>query len=53
MADDEALPDPVTALQVSAMQQHEMYLSWVQAGFSDCQALELLKAFIMAMVLKQ
>jgi hypothetical protein len=43
---------PLTALQVSALQQHEMYASWVEAGFTDHQALELLKSFIMAMVLK-
>lgn len=50
MADE--VPDPVTALQFSAMQQHEMFSSWVDAGFTEYQALELLKAFIMGMVLK-
>lgn len=51
-ADDDGIPDPVTALQFSAMQQHEMFTSWVDVGFTEYQALELLKAFIMAMVLK-
>lgn len=57
MTDDEdeggELPfEPLTLLQVSAMQQHEMFTSWEEAGFTEHQALELLKAFIMALVLK-
>lgn len=50
MPDD--VPDPLTALQVGALQQHEMFLSWIAAGFTEYQALELLKAVVMAMVLK-
>jgi len=29
-----------------------MYLAWVSVGFTEAQALELLKAVVMAMVLK-
>lgn len=29
-----------------AVAQHEMYLAWVQAGFTPDQALELVKAVI-------
>lgn len=44
--------DPMTLLAVASAQQHEMYLGWIAAGFSESQALELLKAFITAMVMK-
>ena len=44
--------DPVTLLQAGAASQHEMYLAWVSVGFTEAQALELLKAVVMAMVLK-
>jgi hypothetical protein len=52
MADEPPREDPITALQVSAVQQHEMFLAWQVAGFDAAQALELLKAVIMAMILK-
>jgi PIN domain nuclease of toxin-antitoxin system len=44
--------DPITNLATASAQQHEMFLAWVAAGFTEAQALELLKAFITAMVLK-
>jgi hypothetical protein len=50
--DDDAPEDPLTLLQAGAMQQHEMYLAWVTAGFTEAQALKLLKAVVTAMVLK-
>lgn len=45
-------PDPMTELAGAAAQQHELYLGWIAAGFTEAQALELLKAFITALVLK-
>lgn len=49
MPDD--LPgDPVSALQAGAAQQHEMFLAWQAAGFSEPQALELLKVVIATMI---
>jgi hypothetical protein len=52
MADEETPQDPMTELAVAATQQHEMYLGWMSAGFTDAQSMELLKAFITAMVMK-
>ena len=42
--------DPLTLLQTGAVNQHEMYLSWVQAGFTEEQALDLLKAVITSLI---
>lgn len=50
---DEVPEDPLTALQAGAFQQHEMYLAWLAAGFTDYQALELLKTLIIAMIRHQ
>lgn len=44
--------DPVTALTEVAVQQHEMFIAWAAAGFTEAQALDLLKAFITATVQK-
>jgi hypothetical protein len=53
MADDDGPPeDPMTALQAGAAQQHEMFVAWVVAGFTEAQALELLKAVVTALILK-
>lgn len=54
MADEanEVPPDPVTDLMSASAQQHEMYLAWVAAGFTETQALELLETFITALVQK-
>jgi hypothetical protein len=41
MADDELPTDPFTELAASAVQLHELYLSWVDAGFTEAQAMEL------------
>ena len=34
--------DPMTALAIGASQQHELFMAWVQAGFTRAEALELL-----------
>jgi hypothetical protein len=38
------------AMMETAISQHEMYLSWVEAGFTPEQALELLKVIISEIV---
>ena len=38
--------DPIGDLAEAAAAQHEMYLSWLGAGFTPDQALELLKTTI-------
>ena len=40
----------MTGLMEAAVSQHEMYLSWVQAGFAPEQALELLKVVVASIV---
>jgi hypothetical protein len=42
--------DPLTLLQEGAVNQHEMYISWVAAGFTEAQALDLLKAVITTLI---
>ncbi|MGW3152732.1 hypothetical protein [Streptomyces sp. NPDC001089] len=42
MADE--IPDPITSLAAMAVQHHEAFTAWVNAGFTEKQALELLKA---------
>lgn len=41
-------PDPFRQLLQSAIATHEIYTSYVEAGFTPDQALELLKAHIIA-----
>lgn len=36
----------LSTLMDAAISQHEMFTSWVAAGFTEAQALELLKAVI-------
>lgn len=38
-------PDPVT-LDASAVMQHETFISWVRAGFTREEALDLLKVYL-------
>lgn len=38
--------DPLPVVQEGAIAQHELFLSWCQAGFTEEQALELLIAVI-------
>ncbi|WP_329214884.1 hypothetical protein OG352_05440 [Streptomyces sp. NBC_01485] len=46
MADD--MPEPIAELAALAAQHHELYTAWVSAGFTEHQALELLKTVILA-----
>ncbi|GAA2803056.1 hypothetical protein [Streptomyces showdoensis] len=45
MADPE---DPITQLAAAAAQLHELYLAYVNAGFSELQAFELVRAIMTA-----
>ncbi|WP_187285092.1 hypothetical protein [Streptomyces sp. OR43] len=40
--------DPMTALAAAAAQVHELYRSYMDAGFTEQQALELTKAVLAA-----
>lgn len=42
--------DPVTELAASAVQLHELHLAYLAAGFTEAQAMELIKALLMASV---
>lgn len=41
---------PITELAAAAVQQHELYRSWVDAGFTEDQALQLLAGILMASI---
>lgn len=41
------IPDPITELAAAAVQQHELYQAWIDAGFTCTEALELLKTVIL------
>lgn len=41
---------PLTELAAAAVQQHELYRSWVDAGFTEEQALQLLAGIIMVSI---
>lgn len=43
---------PLTQLGQGAARQHEMFTTWVAAGFTEEQALELLKAVITSLIRK-
>lgn len=40
--------DPITSLNEMALTIHELYTSWIGAGFTAEQALELVKALVAA-----
>lgn len=42
----EDFPEPMTQLAENAVQLHEMYLSYVEAGFRDDQAFDLVKTVL-------
>jgi hypothetical protein len=42
------IPDPITELAALAAQHHELYEAWLGAGFTDRQAIELLKVVLAA-----
>jgi hypothetical protein len=37
---------PLTELAAAAVQQHELFRSWVDAGFTEDQAMQLLVAIL-------
>lgn len=45
-ADKPELVDPLTELAAGAAQLHELFLSFVAAGFSEVQALQLVIAVL-------
>lgn len=42
--------DPFNDLTEATVSQHEMYMSWRQAGFTEAQAMELLKTVVAEIV---
>lgn len=44
----DVMPDPITELAAAAVQQHELYQAWIDAGFTRVEALELLKTVMLA-----
>ena len=50
MADPLDPLDPLTALAEGAAQMHEMFLAYVQAGFTEQQALYLVDSALKAML---
>lgn len=42
--------DPLTELAAGAAQVHEMYLAYIQAGFTEQQAFELTKSILIASI---
>jgi hypothetical protein len=53
VGDDDALPpDPLTQLAQGAAQGHELFMAYVQAGFTRGEALQLLIVVISAGIAK-
>lgn len=51
MSNEQPLPtDPITDLAAGAFAQHELYLAWVAAGFTESQAMYLVGQIVFAMV---
>lgn len=42
------LEDPITQLASAAAQLHELYLSYLAAGFTEAQAFDLVKTILTA-----
>jgi hypothetical protein len=40
--------DPITQLAAAAAQVHELYLSYIEAGFTEAQAFDLVKTILTA-----
>lgn len=40
--------DPITELAAMAVQLHEAYTAYIEAGFAEAQAFELTKAILVA-----
>lgn len=41
-------PPPLTELAAAAVQQHELYSAWVDAGFTEDQALQMMIALMIS-----
>lgn len=48
MSDEQSNPFPVTDLAASAIQIHELYTEFVNAGFTELQAFALVQTYIAA-----
>lgn len=48
MSDDQMPASPLTALAEGAAQLHELYRSYVEAGFTETQAMQLVCAMVTA-----
>jgi hypothetical protein len=48
--DDNTPGDPMTQLAAGAAQQHEMFMAYVEAGFTRPEALKIMIAIIVAHV---
>ncbi|MFJ2110641.1 hypothetical protein ACIOEX_01710 [Streptomyces sp. NPDC087850] len=42
--------DPISQLAEAAVQLHELYLSYISAGFTEGQALDMVKAVLLASI---
>jgi hypothetical protein len=42
----EDIPPPLTRLQLDAAYHHELYITWIAAGFAPAEALQLLRAVV-------
>jgi len=40
--------DPITQLAAAAAQVHELYISYIEAGFTEAQAFDLIKTILAA-----
>jgi hypothetical protein len=53
MGEDENLPpDPMSQLATGAAQQHELFMAWVNAGFTRAEAMQLLLVVVEAGIAK-
>jgi hypothetical protein len=46
MSDDMQVPDPMTAMAEGAAQLHEMYTAYMDAGFTEQRAFDLVSQFL-------
>ena len=50
---DQMPPDPMSQLAEGAAQTHELFTSYVQAGFDRSEALQIVIAILMAHIQRQ
>lgn len=46
MSDDTQVPEPLTQLAEGAAQMHELYWAYMEAGFPESRAFELVKTML-------